>query len=69
MSLAFMKSSRKFCHYNNLTLSVANVTKTLHYHHFENNSEVMTLNAAFLQYVLQEIAILTRKLLKINELY
>lgn len=66
MSLGSMKSSHHFCRCNSLTLSVADVTKTLHYHHFENNSEVLTLNAAFLQYVLQEIIIVTRKLLKMK---
>lgn len=35
MSLASMKSSHCFCCYNNLPLSVANVTKTLNCHHLK----------------------------------
>lgn len=57
MSLASIKSSHHFYCHNSLTLSVLNVTKTLNYHRFENISEVMTLDTAFLQSVLKEIAI------------
>lgn len=49
MSLSSTKSPHHFYRYNNLTSSVANASKTLHDHHFENNSELMTLNAVFLQ--------------------
>lgn len=69
MSLASMKSSHHFCCYNNLPLSVGNVTKTLNYHHLKITLKWWLYMQLFCNFFLQKITILARKLLKMNQLY